>query len=93
MRVLLIELTLQIAWAQSLKDKRSVVKGLVEKVGAKFHASVAEAAGQDTHKTAVLAVALLIESAAKADRLKEKIVQYVETATDAELMQVHSDLL
>ena len=42
MHVLLIKLSLQIPYAHSLKDKRSQIKSLKDKLSSKFNASVAE---------------------------------------------------
>ncbi len=59
MHILLIQLTLQIPYARSLKDKRSQVKSLKDKLRNRFNASVAEIDLLDSWQQAVLALCLI----------------------------------
>ena len=45
--------------SRSLKGKRSVIGGIKERLGARFHASVSEVANQDLRQRGTLAVALV----------------------------------
>jgi uncharacterized protein YlxP (DUF503 family) len=47
-----------IPWAQSLKDKRSAVHGLKDRLRSRFNASVAEVAYLDKWQRAVIAVCI-----------------------------------
>ena len=60
------EATFRAEWVSSLKEKRMVVKSLVEKTRHKFNASVAEVDRQEEHK--MLVVGLPVSAMKKAMR-------------------------
>ena len=74
-------------WVHSLKEKRMVVKSLVAQLQNKFHMSAAEIDEQDTHQIIVIGVAAVVPHHALADSLMEEISQFVETATDAQILE------
>lgn len=55
----LMHLHLHVAQANSLKDKRRIIKGFKDRVSHRFNASIAEVGGQDTHRRAEVAVAMV----------------------------------
>lgn len=59
MHVLLIKLCLQIPQAHSLKDKRSQIRSLKDRLSSKFNASVAEIAALDNWQQAEIGVCLI----------------------------------
>ena len=76
---------LQIEYAASLKDKRSVVKSLQQKLRDRFHMSVAEVAMQDVHQRARLALSFVALEHAAADANLDRIQDFIESNTDAVL--------
>jgi uncharacterized protein YlxP (DUF503 family) len=60
--------------AHSLKDKRSVVKGLKDRLRRRFNVAVAEIAGQDTWQRSVVAAVTVSNEREHA----EKVLQAVE---------------
>ena len=76
---------LHIEFAESLKDKRMVVRSLKDKLRSKFSLSVAEVGLQDVHQRARLAVAFIAHDHPYADASLEKIGAFVEDHTDATL--------
>ena len=74
-------------WVHSLKEKRMVVKSLVAQLQNKFHMSAAEIDEQDTHQIIVIGVAAVVPHHALADSLMDEISQFVETATDAQVLE------
>ncbi|MBR3020627.1 MAG: DUF503 domain-containing protein [Clostridia bacterium] len=64
-----------------------VVKSLVAQLQNKFHVSAAEIDEQDTHQIIVIGVASVVPHHALADSLMEEISQFVETATDAQILE------
>lgn len=56
----------------SLKEKRSVLRSLRDRLRAKFNVSVAETAYQDVHTRAQLTIALVATDARFADSVLEK---------------------
>ena len=74
-------------WVHSLKEKRMVVKSLIAQLQNKFHVSAAEIDKQDTHQIIVIGVAVIVPNNSLADSLMDEISQFVETATDAEVLE------
>ena len=88
MTTLSAKLTFHIPYARSLKDKRAVVRGLVEKTRNKYSAAVAEVDTQDAHQTLTLGVAVISGEYSHARDMLDDIVRYMERNTDAELISV-----
>ena len=88
MHVLIVEITLRASWVKSLKEKRMVVKSIVQKLKNKFNISVAEIDEQDVHKTVVIGIAAICGSSAQADSTMEHIIFFVESNTDAEIIDI-----
>ena len=74
-------------WVHSLKEKRMIVKSLVSQLQNRFHVSAAEIDEQDTHQIIVIGMAAVVPHNAMADSLMEEISQFVETATEAEILE------
>jgi uncharacterized protein YlxP (DUF503 family) len=76
---------IHIPHAQSLKEKRAVVKSLRDRVRSRFEVSAAEVALNDVHQRARLAVSFVTNDEQTVDSLFEKLLHFVETNTDAAL--------
>jgi uncharacterized protein YlxP (DUF503 family) len=76
---------LHIEFAQSLKEKRMVVKSLVDRLRHRFAISANEVALHDLHQRARIAVSFVALDRATVDALLDKIRTFVETNTDARL--------
>ena len=74
-------------WVHSLKEKRMIVKSLVAQMQNRFHVSAAEIDEQDTHQIIVIGMAAVVPHNAMADSLMDEISQFVETATDAQIIE------
>lgn len=85
MLVAVVLFELHIEFAQSLKDKRMVVRSLKQRLRDRFHCSVNEVALQDLHQRARLAISFVALDHATADSLLEKIGTFIESNTDATL--------
>ena len=64
-----------------------VVKSLITQLQNRFHVSAAELDEQDTHQILVIGVAAIVPHNAIADSLMEKISQFVESASEAEVWE------
>ena len=74
-------------WVHSLKEKRMIVKSLLAQLQNRFHVSAAEIDEQDAHQMIVIGAAAVVPHHALADSLMEEISQFVETATDAQILE------
>lgn len=76
---------IHIEYAQSLKEKRMVVKSLRDKLRSHFEISAAEVALHDVHQRSRIAIAFVTGDGPTADALLDKIHSFIETNTDAVL--------
>ena len=76
---------LHIEYAQSLKEKRMVVKSLRDKLRHRFEISAAEVGLQDVHQRARMAVSFIADRNDSADSLLDRIQQFVEAHSNAVL--------
>ena len=92
MNIAVLTFRLHAPWVHSLKEKRMIVKSLIAKLQKKFHVSAAEVDEQDTHQIIVIGVAAIVPHNAAADSLMEKISQFVEESTEAEIIDEEREL-
>ena len=76
---------IHIEYAESLKDKRAVVKSLRDRLRNTFHVSANEVAFHDLHQRARLAVSFIADRNDSADSLLDRIQNYVEANSNAVL--------
>jgi hypothetical protein len=74
---------LHIEYAQSLKEKRMVVRSLTGKLRHRYDISVNEVAFHDLHQRARLAVSFVSLDRATSDAMLDRMRTFVETNTDA----------
>ena len=86
MHVLALELELRIPAAQSLKDKRQVVKSLVEAPHRRFGVTSAEVGDADIHQRAVLGYAVVSGSPGQAERVMDSVEQFVWSHPEIEVV-------
>jgi len=91
MIILFMKVTLRASWVHSLKEKRMVVKSIVQKLKNKFNISVAEAENQDTHNTLVIGIAGICANSAQSDSIMEHIITFIESNTDAEIIDIKKE--
>ena len=89
----LLTIELMIPWARSLKDKRSAVRGLKDRLRARFNASVAEVAYQDKWQRAVIAVCIIGSDKRQLESNMSKIRQLCEEAQDIQIADMHQQWL
>jgi len=91
MKILLIKITLRSSWIHSLKEKRMVVKSIIQKLKNKFNISVAEVDEQDIHQTIVIDIAGICGSTSQLDSTMEHIITFIECNTDAEIIDIQKE--
>jgi len=69
---------MHLAGSQSLKDKRQVVRSLIERLRRQFNVAIAEVEEQDTWQTVVLGLAVVSNEAGHAARQVDRIVEAIE---------------
>jgi hypothetical protein len=87
-------ITLHVPAAQSLKQKRQVVKSLLARIRQEFNVSIAEVDAQDKWQLAVLGVACVSSSHSYAQGQMEAVVRFIEEQRpDAPLVGYEIEML
>lgn len=93
MHVLLIKLSLQIPFAHSLKDKRSQIKSLKDKLSSRFNASVAEIGALDSWQQAEIGVCMISNDRTYLEKQYSLVETLVLEYTELELTKVAREWL
>ena len=83
-----MRVSLSIPHANSLKDKRRVVKSIKDKLRSTFNVSVAEVEEQDIWRVAVIGIAVVSEDSAYANGLLSRVQDYIQDHCDAFMTDV-----
>ena len=86
MYVVAMEVDLRIVDAHSLKDKRRVVKPVVEGARHRFGISVAEVGAQDSWQRAQVGFAVVASSARQADEVLDDVERFVWAQPGVEVL-------
>lgn len=91
MRILIMRITLRASWVHSLKEKRMVIKSIMQKLKNKFNISVSEVAEQDIHQILVIGIAAVCGSSAQISSIMENIISFIEENCDAEITNIENE--
>ena len=80
-------------WVYSLKDKRTVVKSITEKVRGKFNVSIAEVELQDVHRNICIGFACVSNSTAHTNSVIQTVLNFIEQNTEAVVYDVLIEIL
>ncbi|HHU33576.1 MAG: DUF503 domain-containing protein [Zhaonellaceae bacterium] len=93
MFVALLTIRLKIGYAQSLKDKRKVIKSLISRVRNQFNVSISEVADLESWHFATLGCALVTNDTTYAYQVLNRLEGYIESNPDIEVIMVEKELL
>jgi uncharacterized protein len=90
----ILRLTLHLPNSGSLKAKRQVVKGLLQRLRRQFQVAAAEVGERDRWQLAHVAVACVSADGRHADEVLSHVLSFVEhTAGDAQVADVATELI
>lgn len=73
----ILSVTIEVSGSQSLKDKRHVVKSMLDTARNRFHVSAAEIDHLDSHKLAGLAFAYVGNESAFVNKVLNKVLDHM----------------
>lgn len=91
--ITLLTIELLIPYAQSLKDKRSAVRGLKDRIRSKLNASVAEVGYQDKWQRSVVMVCFVGGDKRHLESDTARVRTMCEEAADIEIVAIDQDWL
>jgi uncharacterized protein len=88
----IVRIELHLPGATSLKDKRSVVRGLKERIRQRVHAAVAEVDHQDLWQRAALGVAVISGERRQVGEMLQSVRNLVDSTHGAQLLDWQEQL-
>ena len=79
--------------AMSLKDKRRVVKSLKDRIAHGHNVSIAEVGALDQHRRSILGIAMVANDRAYVEGALSKLVDFVKTVPNVDLLDYQIDFL
>lgn len=86
-------MTIEVPGSESLKDKRHVVKSIVDTTRNKFNVSAAEIDHLDSHKMAGLAFACVSNESAFVNKVLNKVLEHVESNPLCEIVDTRMEMV
>jgi uncharacterized protein YlxP (DUF503 family) len=93
MAVAVVQADLLVPGCASLKDKRSVVKGLLDRARHRFNASVAEVGAQDLLQRAAVGAAFVANDREFLREEAERLLAYLEGCPDVRVLDRQVEIL
>lgn len=78
-------------WVYSLKEKRSEISSIKQRITQKFKVSVQESNFQDIHQSAEISVAFLTSSSTQGDSMMDNMLNYIESNFSSEIVDVNRE--
>jgi len=88
-----LQLEVHVPTAQSLKDKRSVIKSLKDQLRGRFNVAVAELDSNETWQRATIGVSALGEQRAYVEGLLAEVTEWLRSTRLVELIRVEQEYL
>lgn len=84
---------LRIFSTNSLKEKRRILKSLIQKMQSKFkNISIAEVGDNDIWQSAVIGIAVVSNDSKHADKIINKCVDYIDVFGDVEIVEMDIEM-
>lgn len=93
MKIFILKIDLRANWVHSLKEKRMVIKSIIKKLQNTFNTSVSEVENQDIHQRITIGIAGITLDSSQCDSIKEKIIIFVESNTEAEIIAIEEEVI
>ncbi len=87
-------LDLDLAGCRSLKDKRQILRSIIERTRARYQVAIAEVEDQDLWQRAVLGIAYVSANGGHAHEVIQKATEFIAGVNpEVEILDVAEDLL
>jgi hypothetical protein len=93
MTIGVLQLEIAIPDAMSLKDKRRVVKSLIEKIAHGHNVSIAEVGALDEHRRSIIGLAMVANDAKYVQGGLSKLVDFVRNDVRVNLVDFQTEML
>lgn len=87
------EIEILIYSSNSLKEKRQVVKSIIERIKSKFNASVAEVGYNELWNRSLIGIAVVSNNRSLCDASISKIVKFIDYDERVEILSCHKETI
>lgn len=88
-----LEVELFFGECQTLKDKRRVLKSIIQRIKGKFNVSIAEVGGQDTWQRSVLGIVCVSNETAQVQSILSNVTNFLELHQQARVINIKTEIL
>ncbi|AQS58689.1 DUF503 domain-containing protein [Desulforamulus ferrireducens] len=89
----LMTVELHIGGATTLKEKRRVLKSIIDRVRSRYNVSIAEVDHQDLWQRATLGVAVVSNETGHVSQMLDTVIRTIEGNGGADLVSYHTEIL
>lgn len=86
-----MKITIRVSWCHSLKEKRMVVRSIIQKLKNKFNVSVSEVGDQDIHKSIIIGITSVCISSKIVHSTMENILSFIEDNCQGEIISIDNE--
>ncbi|HHV38820.1 MAG TPA: DUF503 domain-containing protein [Tepidimicrobium sp.] len=79
--------------SNSLKEKRHIIRSILDRVGSKFNISIAEIGLNDTWQTSIIGFACVTNSTHHANRTLSKIINFIDGDGRVEIVDYNIEIM
>jgi hypothetical protein len=87
------ELEILIYEANSLKEKRHVIKSIIGKIQSRYNVSISEVGLQDTWRKSVIGFACVTNSTSRANSIVSNVLKFIENDGRVEIIDYEIEIL
>jgi uncharacterized protein len=91
--VAVVRISVYIHHSHSLKEKRAVIRKLIDRVQARFKLHVAEVGGQDTWQRAQLGFAVVGSELQVVESIADEVLRSIQSSVDGEVVSIDREVL
>jgi uncharacterized protein len=80
-------------WCHSLKEKRMIVRSIIDKVKNRYNVSISEVESQDIHNYIVVGFAAVSSDTRHVQSTLQNVLDYIENNCEAEVVDSYIEIL
>lgn len=92
MFTVICRLELHLMEGASLKDKRQVIRSIIEKLKSRFNISIAEVGCQDVLRKAEIGLAMVSNETTHLGKLVDKVVNFIENDGRVQIVNIEREI-
>lgn len=86
-------ITLRISAARSLKEKRRIIKSIIERIRNRYNVSISEVGYLESWQLAQLGIAFVSNNMVYIEQIMDNIISFIETCWEVELTAVDKEIV